>query len=693
MPELLFELGCEELPATFVKRAYQQLGSEIANGLKEAGLSFESLQTFGTPRRLVVSILGIPAQQSDATKEVRGPAAKNALDQAGQPTGALIGFCKGQGVDPANIRIVGDYVYVDKFTPGRATSEVLADVIPAAIRALTFDKSMRWGQSRMRFARPIRWMLAAFDGQVVDAEIEGVKAGITSRGHRFYSRQTFEATDLETYLTEVRNHCVEPFAEKREATIRAEAAKACTGTPDLPEGLVEENVFLTEWPSAIEGTFKEEYLELPECVLVTAMAKHERFFPVRDADHRLTNRFISIRNAGEDDAVRAGNEWVLNARFNDAKFFSDDDHKYTLDDFLKRTERMLFQEKLGTVRQRIERLEQLSEVVAQTLDSEHNLIDDAQQAAKYCKADLSSGLVSELPSLQGQIGAEYAARSGFKPEVCQAIAAHYSIEAVGNLQGEARVIALCLLISDQIDKLGGYLGLGLAPTGSSDPFALRRAVTFLIESVWNVAQKPIDFMPLLDRAMLLFNDQGLGLREREAREFLLQIFEQRYPVLMPNVRDDILRAAMEPGDLTNPWVIRNRVAAIEMLSSDLDFIQTAMRPQNIVAAAEKKGINFSTSLGDAKSMRAALASAEGEVLLTLLDAQVPAIVDAIEESGRPEAAVDALKALQPAIHNFFESTMIMSENEAERQARLTLAGATSSVLKLVGSWSAVAQVG
>ncbi|MBC8064445.1 MAG: glycine--tRNA ligase subunit beta, partial [Chlorobia bacterium] len=358
MPELLLELGCEELPATFVEKANHDLRDKLVELLEAANVLQPGFKStiYGTPRRLIVSISGLVEKQPNEQKEMRGPALQAAFDKDGNPTKALEGFCRSNGVEVSSVRRDEKYVWIDKSVLGLPTGEVLQGAIPQAIRALTFEKTMRWGSARMRFARPIRWVLAAFNGRLVPFVIESVQSTLTSQGHRFYSPDLFEAKNLDELMLGLRARLVEPDPEIRRHRIREGAKKVATGDPLLTESLVDENVYLTEWPTPIEGEFKSEFLDLPRPVLITAMAKHEKMFPVQDASGNLTNRFVFVRNSGEDETVRIGNQWVLNARFNDARFFYAEDNKRSMDQFLEKTSTIVFQEKLGNVRQRADRL-------------------------------------------------------------------------------------------------------------------------------------------------------------------------------------------------------------------------------------------------------------------------------------------------------------------------------------------------
>jgi len=669
MPHLLLEVGCEELPATFVARAYADLADRLLGGLKEAGLASDeaSVRSLGTPRRLIVGIDGVLDRQPDVVKEMRGPAIKAAFDDAGNPTNALLGFCRGQGVDVANVRNDGQYVWVDKHIAGRPAAEVLPELMEAAIRGLTFPKTMRWGSTRMRFARPIRWILAAFDGDAVSFDIEGVRSGLESAGHRFYAPAPFVAADFDSLVAGLRDRYVEPDPNVRRQMIVAQTTKVAPGSAEMQVDLVDENVFLTEWPTAISGSFPESLLAMPEPVLVTAMAKHEKMFPVRDDAGRLLPNFVFIRNGGEDETVRRGCEWVLNARFNDAKFFFEEDRVHTMDDFLDRTEKVVFQEKLATVRQRASRLESLAREIAVACGASSEEQEWAAQAGKYAKADLSTGLVSELASLQGIIGGEYARREGMPDAVCTAIARQYDPFAF-----DLTPTTFHLAIADQLDKLAGYLGLGLAPSGSSDPFALRRAVTILIELAWRWQGGLLPFDALLDFALDRYEAQGLQLDRAAAHATLADIFEGRYQALRDDVRFDILQAAMRadsPSELTHPRGVAQRIEWLQAVASDKSLVETATRPINLVASATKKGLEISERVDGEM-----LGSDAGKALLTMLE-------------GLPDEPVAAARQLQPAINAYIDGVMIMANDESERAARLGLMAKVSERLLKVGDWT------
>ncbi|HXH62043.1 MAG TPA: glycine--tRNA ligase subunit beta, partial [Fimbriimonadaceae bacterium] len=615
MPDLLFELGCEELPADSVRSAYGQLQDQVLARLKDAGLGHGDAVSMGTPRRLILSVAGLADQQPDSVEEKRGPALSAAYGPDGAPTKALEGFCRGQGVDPSQVEKRDEYVWVTKQVKGRPTGQVLAEVLPESVRALTFPKTMRWGASRMRFARPIRWIVASLGGEPVEFEVEGVKSGLESRGHRFESPGPFEAKDLGGLVTGLRERKVEPDPAARETLIREGAAKVAGGSvPDLPDDLVEENVFLTEWPMPTLGEIPAEYMDLPEPVLVTAMAKHERFFPVRDSSGNLTNAFVSVRNGGQEEAVRRGNQWVLSARFNDARFFYQEDAGKTMNDFLALTERMAFAEGLGTVRQRADRISALSRGVAEVTGMKAADANLAAKAGLYAKADLSTGLVSELASLQGVVGAEYAKREGFEPEVCAAIASQYDL----NLAIKAGHTSLCVAIAESLDKLAGYLGIGQAPSGSSDPYGLRRAATVLVGAAGHVTLPQGGFQGPFETALSLYKSQGFELDAAAAFKSLAELFAGRYEATNPDAAHDVMEAALldrSPEATLVPKEFALRLKVMSGAALDIEFVQTATRPINIVAAAIKKGIEIPAKVAPSEVDASKLDSAEGAALL------------------------------------------------------------------------------
>ncbi len=679
MASILVELGCEELPAVSVEQATISFLELVKQGLEKAGLTAGESVWFATPRRMILSIEGVPEVQPDMEKVSRGPGAKAAFDASGNPTPALLGFCRGQGIDAASIVTEGDYVWAKTVVKGRPTLEVLQELIPEAIRSIQFPKSMRWGTGRMRFARPIRWILATLNGTVIPFELEGVVSGGHSFGHRFLNPEQFPASSLQDLLGGLRQRSVEPDPNAREKRIREGLLElAGTGQIVASDELIRENVYLTEWPMPTKGSFREEFLALPEPVLITAMAKHEKSFPLRDAMGTITNEFVCIRNSGEEATVSEGFAWVLNARFGDAKFFYEADADKSLGDFLDMTDRMTFQEVLGTMRQRADRLAELTKALAKNLDE--GLEADAFQAGLFAKADLSSGLVSELTSLQGIVGSEYGRRSGLPEDVCYAIETHYSYEVNCPAESRREKLGMCLTMADQLDKVAGYLGIDLAPSGSSDPFALRRAVTILIESGY-----PGTLLPFFEQAGQGYRMQGLPHDAEKASQHLEAVLAGRYQVAFEEIRHDVVEASMPSSlsELFDSSYVAARVESLAMVADDAAFVQSATRPINIITSALSKGEEIEFSGWDSVD-QSALDSAEAVALLAAARA-----VPRLNECEDVVEAVEALVGLKGAIDAFFDSTMVMAPEPAVRKARLGLVMGLRNLLLSYGNFSKI----
>ncbi len=689
MPHLVLEIGCEELPAHSVRRAVESLAASVADGLRDAkvlGDEFE-LKTACTPRRLIVGIDGVLVKRESETISKRGPSKTAAYDADGNATKALEGFCKSVGTSVESVTVEGDYIWAAQVTQEQPTRELLPAILIQAIQSIPFDKTMRWGTGRMRFARPIRWILAVFDRSVVSFQVESVASGSQSQGHRFLCPGGFEANSFGELLDGLRERFVEADPLKREALIRREAAERSSRRAVLTDSLVDENVFLTEWPRAIEGSFREEFLSLPRTVLVTAMAKHERFFPIEDDGGEITNRFISIMNAGDEGVVRRGNEWVLNARFNDALFFFEEDSRTKLEEFLEKTSRILFQEKLGSVRQRADRIASLSKAIAEHARLSNEQVERCFEAGRLCKADLSTGLVSELPALQGQIGGEYARRENYPDAVYEGIAAHYDPNLSPTSAGE--IVALVVMCADQADRLAGYLGVGETPKGSSDPFALRRAATMLVQAQlgWHAPTGSIH--DWIESAAELLREQGSSIDDNAAiLERFDAILEGRYEALLGEIRYDARDAVWAANHRQPSRQFLERARAVAELSSEVAFVRTARRPINIVSAAASKAIPFDPEkrLGDVDR---SLFDHEAEHSLLAAALAVAPKVDSLAESGNYDPMASTLRELSSPIDTYFDSVMVMSEDESKRRNRLEMLSGVARLFLHLGDFSKI----
>ncbi|MGH7430001.1 MAG: glycine--tRNA ligase subunit beta, partial [Candidatus Methylomirabilaceae bacterium] len=478
--DLLFEIGTEEIPSGYMAPALKDLEAEARRLFQEQRVAFSGVRTFGTPRRLVLYVERLEETQSDRVREIIGPARSVAYDQEGRPTKAALGFARAQGIPVEKLQVKtldrGDYVVASIEERGARLEELLPAILPRLVSSLSFPKFMRWGQGTTRFVRPIRWLLALYGGRVIPFDIDGVRSGNRTFGHRFLSRGQIRIRGFEDYVKRLEErHVIVDQARRRQLVVKLaqEAAAKVGGKPVLDDDLVESVTYLVEFPNVVCGGFQREYLSLPRDVIMTPMRKHQRYFPVVDKAGQLLPHFIAISNmqARDMEVIREGNERVLRARLKDADFFFKEDRKIPLADRVPKLGGIIFQERLGTMLDKVERLQQLVAYLCGRIAPE--LTDDAQRAAQLCKADLVTTMVKEFPNLQGTMGREYARLSGESPAVAHAIEEHYLPRFAGDRLPESLCGAIVGL-ADRIDSICGCFGIGLIPSGSEDPYALRR---------------------------------------------------------------------------------------------------------------------------------------------------------------------------------------------------------------------------
>ena len=492
MSELLLEIGTEEIPASFLAPAVQQLSAKLEGGLKELGLPSAQVATLWTCRRLTAHVKGLASKQEDKVKEVQGPPADIAYDSEGKPTKVAQGFARSKGipVDRLEVRELprGRYCFARISIPGRPTIELLAELLPDLIRNLTFPKSMHWQGKSLYFARPIRYIAALFDREVVDCQLAGMRAGRTVRGHPFLGKQqvALPSADLTQYQKVLQDNFVIADPDQRKELIRKQAEKALEPLPShlTDEELLEEVTALVEYPTVILGSFSKEHLDLPEPVLLEALRTEQRYFPVRDQGGKLLAKFLAVSDRGPSSAqvIRPGYERVLRAKLADARFFWDEDRKVHLEDKVEKLEGIVFHSELGTYHDKAARLEALAELLARAVDLPEELAVAARRAARLCKVDLVTLMVQEFPSLEGVIGREYALSDGESAEVAQAIAEHYQPRTLDD-EVPGSTPGAVLSLADKLDNLAGCFGLGLIPTGSQDPFGLRRDALGIIRII------------------------------------------------------------------------------------------------------------------------------------------------------------------------------------------------------------------
>jgi glycyl-tRNA synthetase beta chain len=657
----------------------------ISRELTNARLTFGMVQTLATPRRLALVVKDIPAVQPDAEITATGPSLKAAYDADGKPTKAAEGFAKGQGVNVSELTTVvtekGEYLAVTKKAIGRPTHELLSEILPKLIADIPFKKSMRWGDLDVRFARPIHWIVALFDGIVVPFSFGTVESGTLSRGHRFMANTTFQVNCFAHYLEECERHFVIPDPKKRKEIIRREAhreAKAAGGHLLPDEELLDQIVFLVEYPSAVHGTFSPEFLKVPKEVLITSMRSHQRYFSIVDDNGRLLPGFITINNTLTDDpsVVVKGNERVLRARLSDARFFFEEDRKVKLDDRVEALRKVVYQQKLGTSYEKMERFRTLAVDLAQRLNPA--VQGQTARAARLCKADLVSGMVGEFPEVQGIMGREYALLEGEEPAVASAIAEHYlPIQAGGELP--ASDIGAFVSIADKLDTVCGCFSVGLIPTGAADPYALRRATIGIISTIMNKGYR-LSLDALIAQALDLMASKLTRPREQVAAD-ISEFFRGRFVNLLANdYPADVIEAAVSAGfdDLVQ---VRARIAALTDFKAHPDFEPLTVafkRVGNII----KDGLDAPVDPGLFQD------SSENELYGAFQT--VKSSVGGAISASRWQEAMTEIATLRGPIDTFFDKVMVMAEDERVRANRLALLTAIARMFGQVADFSRIA---
>ena len=684
--DLLFEIGTEEIPTGYFAPALEQLRNIASNSLETHRLSFEEIHTLATPRRLTLCVKGLATTQSDDVSEVVGPPRRVAYDENGGPTKAAIGFAKTQGVDVADLKIVeterGEYVASSKLEKGRAAIEVLKEILPIWIQSLSFPKTMRW--DKLRFARPIRWLVVLFGDRVVDFQLDTLRSGRRTYGHRSLNPEPIELTDasLESYIKQLRKINVVVDQEERRNRIERQVTEILEAEGCLVEidyELLNTVTYLVENPQPIVGSFSKSHLSLPTEVLITPMKSYQRYFPMWSSDGKLKAKFIIISNGtdGNHDGVRHGNERVLHARLNDAEFFYREDQKTLLSDKVDRLRDVVFHAKLGSLLDKAKRLEALAGFIMDEIGrnaSQGGFSEvskkHAVRAAQLCKADLTTLMVIEFPSLQGIVGKYYAQNPEEAPEVALAIEEHYQpISADGALpQTDAGVT---LSIADKIDTLVGYFGINERPTGSQDPYSLRRqaigVARILLEKKFHLPLGSI-----IEEAVRLYR---VELAE-DTKSALLEFFEGRIEVLLQakGYEPDILDMVLATGELDIIDVLK-RAEVIAAFRDELDFnsIYPALnRVLRILPDTPPTEVNPNL-LQDVAEIELAAAIAKAE----------PKLQNAVDKHAYAQLLTH-LGYLQPAIDRFFDEVLVMSENAELRSNRLALLNSIAIKLNVVG---------
>jgi glycyl-tRNA synthetase beta chain len=660
--DLLVEIGTEELPAAVMRSAITQLETHVRDALARARLAVASIRVYGTPRRLVLVGEGIAARQAEATTRVVGPPAAAAFGADGAPTKAAEGFAKSQGVAVGDLAVVttdrGRYAAVVRTEARRPAAALLREILPRVTGALSFTRAMRWEASGARFSRPVRWLVAWFDGKLVPFEYGGVAAGTMTRGHRLSAPKPFRAPAHwpEFARALARRGVVVDHEERRRviASQLADAARSARGTLVDDEDLLEQATFLTESPFAVVGTFDRRYLALPGEVIMTVMKEHQGYFSLVDAQGAMLPAFIAVSNlkpaARGLAAIRSGYERVVRARLDDANFYFEQDQRERLGDRVDRLKGVVFQERLGTVYEKVERLVLLAGSLAPVFGVDRPA---AERAARLCKADLTTGMVREFPELQGIMGREYARRQHEPDAVAEAIGEHYRPRFAGDGL-PASALAQLVAVVDKIDTITRCFGAELIPTGSQDPYALRRQALGIVQIL---RERPvITLSDLIARAAQPGTDHGPII------EFFCQRMESQAKA--EGFRSDLINAVLAVQRAVDaPHLAFRRLRALTAFSQRPAFesLMTACkRVMNILPDGVPVGVD-TTNLHH-----------EAELFLYKETVRVAQVVEDQEAKGRDETVLEAFESFKPAIDRFFRDLMVMAEDDTVRRTRLGL---------------------
>lgn len=681
--ELLLEIGTEEIPAAFLNKALKDMEEMAEAMFQEYRLQHGTVRALGTPRRLSLVVENLHEKQDDIIIEKMGPAKKVAFDAEGNPTKAALGFAKGQGVEFSEMETVmtdkGEYICVRKKSAGIPTAELLPDLLIRFISGIPFRKSMRWSSYDFRFARPIHWILALFGGEVVPFAIEDIQSGRTSFGHRFMSNQPFEVTGYGDYLQKAREHSVIVDPQERKEIILREVQKAAAsagGEALIDPDLLETVTFLVEYPNAICGSFAQEYLKLPKEVLITSMMTHQKYFPVVGADKKLIPNFVTVNNTLPRDpsVVRRGNEKVIRARLSDANFFFQEDQKVKLDQRVEGLKQVIYHTKLGTSFEKVQRFQALSAKIAELIAPA--LGTTVNRAAYLAKADLDTQMVGEFSELQGVMGREYALLSGENSVVAKAIYEHYLPISAGGALPETEEGSI-VSIADKLDTIVGFFGVNLIPSGTADPYALRRQSIGIINIILNKTYVlPLD--RLIDCSLDILKEK-LMQSPAEVKANVLDFFRSRFENQMTaqGFSYDVVNAVLA----TNDWDLcrcYSKIKAMENFKADpvfLPFATTFKRVENIIKNFKDGIIDPALFENDAESVLYTTFTGIRDKALTFV------------EQGDYLTCLKELAALKGAVDGFFESVLVMAKDEKVKFNRLSLLEAISALFHKIADFS------
>lgn len=679
--DLLFEIGAEEIPAGFMPNILGQLKQLAETKLNDAHLPFESIATYGTPRRLALIVKGLADTSAEISERHKGPSASIAYDADGNATKAAIGFARGKGLDVADLVVEDGYIYAETKTAGVPAKDIVSEMLPQLITGLNFPKSMHWGDLDAKFVRPVRWLVALLDEEVIPVEFATVKSGNVTRGHRFLGADEITIKNAASYVDTLKENFVMVDQDARRELISKQLhdmAASKNASIVWDDDLLEEINYLVEWPTALCGGFEESYLALPDAAIITPMKDHQRYFPLVGQDGKLLPMFLTVRNGSDHsiEVVQAGNERVLRARLDDAKFFFNEDRKKPLIDRQDGLTKIVFQEGLGNLADKTERLLKLGRVFGEECGLHEDAAVVLERATELAKTDLTTGMVTEFTELQGVMGKEYALLDGESPEVAEAIFEQYLPRFAGDVlpQTEAGKV---LSIIDKVDNIVATFSRGLIPTGSQDPYALRRQtigiLNILLGSEWNISLRPIfkASMELLNVAA----DKQEELLNQVEEFFTLRLKNIFLDREVPHHVIDLLLSNNELSVADAEGLVNALLA--NRIDENVELVQAYTRMYNLVKDVEYTGVNSDLLKEDAEKALFEAASKASEVS------------SAAWEAGDYDAVVAVPATLVPSINKFFEDVMVMDKDEAIKANRLQLVRLAYSVMAIIGDISAL----
>lgn len=684
--DLLFEIGMEEMPARFIRAAMEQLKDRLEKWLEESVIPHGAVESYATPRRLAVLVKDVAEKQEDVHEEVKGPSRKIALGENGEWSKAALGFARSQGVDPEQFtfkELAGtEYIYVSKSRAGVETKTIVADGLNGILHAMNFPKNMRWGSYDFKFVRPIRWMVALFGDEIIELEVAGVKSGNVTRGHRFLGQDTVISAPS-AYVEAMRAQYVIVDVSEREELIKNQIkalAEEKGWNIAVKDDLLEEVLFLVETPTVLFGKFEESFLNIPQEVLITSMREHQRYFPVLDEKGALLPFFVTVRN-GDDrslDVIARGNEKVLRARLSDAKFFYEEDQKLAIKDALSKLESIVFHEELGTVGDKVRRIRRNAEKLSDLIGIDTGTAESVSRTAEICKFDLVTQMVYEFPELQGVMGEDYARKAGESEAVAKGIFEHYQPRFSGD-SAPASSVGSIVSIADKIDTITGCFSIGIIPTGSQDPYGLRRQAAGIVQIILEhgLAVKLSDIFAIALDTHQHFHE--LKRTREEIMKDLMEFFGLRVrKTLSDSLRYDVVDAVMTAGFDDVVSVVARGAALMAAVNEQEDFkstVESFGRVSNLAAKAS------------AAKVRSDLLDDPAEQGLYDTWRKVTEEYRKSLDGRNAAEALQHLGGLKNAITVFFDAVMVMAEDEEIRTNRLALLAAIDRDLKAFADFS------